>query len=289
MATKIADCLAAFGYDPYVAIFEKSLRGLKENLFQRLLETEYFLFVDTPREKIAPDEHRGSLSCHQELAIAAFLNKPVLAFQQKGIRKLDGVMGLLQANATEFETDEELMRVLRAEVTAKWKIDWRDELALEVSPEPFEENHNGQPVTYWFVAVKNENIYRTAHDCYGYLRRACRLSGPVERIPLETVEYKWTGYTFPNVIIPPKALRRMDAFMMYHREPIRTLSSAYSDSYHHRHMFGPAGEYLLEFAVHSRNFRESKAVFFLSFDGTSIDSVTFRRATAAEIARLPSD
>ena len=292
LAQKIAAMLEKRGYAPYVAVMEKSLRGLKENLFERLLETEYFLFIDTRRERISKREYRGSLFCHQELAIAAFLEKRVLPFQQAGIRKLDGVMALLQANAIEFKTEKELLRLLAAAVKKEWKPNWRNELIIEVSPKTGDEVHLGptpeaRPVRYWFLTVKNRNIYSAAHNCYGYLRKAHRLSAPSGNLPIETVEYKWTGFTFPNVTIPPGASRQMDAFTMYFDDPKQTCSrNFFSDSRHFHHFMNPAGEYLLEFCVHSDDFEESTEIFYLSFDGKSVDSVIFREASETEKAAL---
>ena len=51
------------GFEAYVAVYEQTLRSLRENIFERLAnQTEYFLFVDFCREKIdGRTEHRGSV------------------------------------------------------------------------------------------------------------------------------------------------------------------------------------------------------------------------------------
>ena len=51
-ADAIAEQLRQLGFDPYVAVQERSLRGLKENIFARLADSEYFLFVDFRREQL---------------------------------------------------------------------------------------------------------------------------------------------------------------------------------------------------------------------------------------------
>ena len=56
VADKLAAALAEAGFEPYVATKQQTLRGLKENIFERLAESEYFLFVDFRREKIAGRE-----------------------------------------------------------------------------------------------------------------------------------------------------------------------------------------------------------------------------------------
>jgi hypothetical protein len=64
LASNIAQMLESLGYDPYVAAKEQTLAGLKENIFRRLEESEYFLFVDFKRDALngrSPPIHRGSL------------------------------------------------------------------------------------------------------------------------------------------------------------------------------------------------------------------------------------
>jgi len=54
IAKKIADELEHMGFDPYVAVQEQTLRGVKENIFQ-LANSEYFIFIDFKREKLLID------------------------------------------------------------------------------------------------------------------------------------------------------------------------------------------------------------------------------------------
>ena len=82
---------------------EQTLRGLKENIFPQLQDSEYFVFVDFKREKLVPHrrgktgklQHRGSLFSHQELALASFLDLQLLAFQEKGVKQDDGILRFL--------------------------------------------------------------------------------------------------------------------------------------------------------------------------------------------------
>src|SRR2546425_642183 len=90
IAEAIAARLSALGFAPYIATKQQTLRGLKEEIFERLRAAEYFLFVDFKREGLVTGSplsgffkkilHRGSLFTHQELAIAAYLDKEVIAF-----------------------------------------------------------------------------------------------------------------------------------------------------------------------------------------------------------------
>src|SRR5215472_3923007 len=100
-AHAIAERLKALGFDPWIATEEQTLRGIKEHIFERLANSEYFLFVDFKREQIGSD-CRGSLFSHQELALASYLGVDVIAFQETGV-KLEGLLAFLGGNATPFE------------------------------------------------------------------------------------------------------------------------------------------------------------------------------------------
>ena len=79
------------------------------NIFKRLDQSEYFLFVDFKRERFdRTDSHRGSLFSHQKLAIASFLDIAVLAFQEQGVKQNDGILGFIQANAIPFSERNKL-------------------------------------------------------------------------------------------------------------------------------------------------------------------------------------
>jgi len=107
IAKQIEDKLINLGFDTYLALEQHTLRGLKENIFKHLVDSEYFLFVDFKREKLDNSNNfRGSLYANQELAIASFLEKEVIAFQQKGIRHIDGMLSSLQLNPIKFNSKE---------------------------------------------------------------------------------------------------------------------------------------------------------------------------------------
>ena len=88
----------------YIAVEQQNLLGVKEAIFKVLEDAEHYVFVDFCREALDGDlaDRRGSVFTHQELALASFLEKEVLAFRETGVRKLDGVAGFLQTNALEF-------------------------------------------------------------------------------------------------------------------------------------------------------------------------------------------
>lgn len=75
IAVKIRSIIQSLGFDPFIAVDVQTLQGLKESIFTQIKNSEYFIFVDFRREKLAdnPPQHRGSLFSHQELAVASYL------------------------------------------------------------------------------------------------------------------------------------------------------------------------------------------------------------------------
>jgi len=48
------------GFEPYVALEQQKLQGVKESIFRRLKNSEYFLFLDFKREGLI-DPHEPNL------------------------------------------------------------------------------------------------------------------------------------------------------------------------------------------------------------------------------------
>jgi hypothetical protein len=52
IAERVAKILEKLRLEAYVALTDQRLRSVPENIFERLRNTEYFLFIDFCREKI---------------------------------------------------------------------------------------------------------------------------------------------------------------------------------------------------------------------------------------------
>ncbi|MDP9288186.1 MAG: hypothetical protein M3P08_08320 [Thermoproteota archaeon] len=125
--------LTELGFEPYVAVHEQSTISIIQNILPHLRDSEYFLFVDFRRERLMArgEEYRGSLFTNQELAIAIYLNKEIIAFQEEEIKKLDGMISAILANAIRFNEKERVVDKIIAEVGKKWITNWRNELIVE--------------------------------------------------------------------------------------------------------------------------------------------------------------
>jgi hypothetical protein len=272
VAHRISERLEAEGFAPYVAVEEQTLVGLTENIFGRLRNSEYFVFVDFMRERLGTTEwHRGSLFSHQELAIAAFLNiDAIIAFQEKGVKTDDGMLRFLQANAEPFTDRYHLPSVVADFVRKRgWVTNWRNELVLERESEEFTDSPaklNAQKqllnIRFFHIKVRNHHREKLAANCSVYLEKATQL--PNTNIPLKTVEFKWAGVQMPSVGIAPDGVREFDAFYILHPNPTQVQFHALSDSPHYYPVLPKgSGDYELSYVVRSENFPPARGTFKL--------------------------
>jgi hypothetical protein len=264
IAKEISERLLRLGFDPYIGVQEQTLRGLKENIFRQLSKSEYFIFVDFRRDRIGntdPPEYKGSLFSHQELALASYLDIPVLALQESGVQKFDGILGFLQANAIPFnEADRHLLpSVIAAKVLElNWDPNWRNELALERSLDEFTDSHiinlDNKRGRFFHIGVQNRHLNNTATNCYAYLEKAKKLD-PLTEIPLvNAVELKWEGYPLPNAHIPAGSTRRVDACRIPHDHPTQVQFLAFADASYFVPQIQNEGTYELQYMVIADNF-----------------------------------
>jgi hypothetical protein len=291
-ADAVARRLEELGFDAYVALQEQSLNGLRENIFERLEKSEYFIFVDFKREQlIGPDPPvcRGSLFSHQELALASYLRIPVLAFQEKGVKQDDGILRFLQANATQF-TDRHLLPSVIADEVRRlgWDPNWRNELLLERS-DPTQHGDArmmamGAQKTgrFFHIGVRNRHQRMMARSCYIYLEKVTRLEGSVE-IPLRAVELKWEGYLLPSAHIPPGTVRPFDAFYIFHDDATRLQFQMFSDSTEFIPHVQGEGRYELRYAVVADNFPTARGTFLLDLR-SSLPSTTLTQISGPDHA-----
>ena len=237
IAHRIAERIHSLGYEPYVAVEEQSLRGVKENIFSQLETSEYLVFIDFKREQIVCGEEklfRGSLFSHQELALASYLDIPLLAFQERGVKKDDGLMRFLQGNCISFSDRHLLPSVVSDEISRrKWTSDWKNSLCLERDPKQYSDATipDGRLCRYFHIDVNNLHHRKTAINCCAYLENVYDVENKKE-ISIRTVEFKWAGYIMPYASIMPRSCRSIDAFFVSHSSPTRMMFNIYTDSTH---------------------------------------------------------
>jgi hypothetical protein len=280
IAHGIRERLHALGYEPYIAAEEQTLQGVKENIFRHLESSEYFVFIDFKRERLVTNSEpawRGSLFSHQELALASYLDIPLVAFQEKGVRQEDGLMRFLQGNSTPF-SDRNLLPSVVADVIQQrgWDPHWKHRLVLEREDGQFVDVTRlpeGQMARFFHVRVRNLHPRKTALNCYVYLERARNVTVGRD-VPVETIEYKWAGYTLPNAVIGPGSERRFDAFWVFHETPTRLQFNVFADSTEFIPRISGPGDFELTYAVVSENFQPARMNFALHI-GNQLDEIRF--------------
>lgn len=279
VATAIQEALEGMGFEPYVAFREQTLQGLKENIFLQLSSSEYFLFIDFAREQLVGGlEHRGSLFSHQELAIASYLGLEVIAFQQRGVKPLDGMMGAMQLNAITFDEPKTLPKMVREQVKkVDWHPYWKNILEINRTNGEFQDAYivgtpNRRLARFFHLAVKNRNIRKIALNCTAYLESMKKLPDNVS-VPIRTVELKWAGYMLPTVPIMPQSHRDVDAFFVLHDEPNILRFNCFSDSDYYLPPVLGYSKYLLNYVVISEDFPIARIVVEATI-GNSIDDIS---------------
>jgi hypothetical protein len=286
IAKKIFEELRNLGYDPYLALEQQTLQGVKEAIFEKLKSTEYFLFIDFKREGLFKygtinfdsGESRGSLFSNQELAIAAFQDFEILAFQEEGVKGKDGLLGFIQANCKVFSDRRKLPELVMAEVREKWRSDWRNEIELERGG--FVDANTPQgPSRFFHIRAGNKHKGRTALNCTGFVERIRNLQTGNAIIP-ESVEMKWKGVTKTDVHIISKSFRYLDAIVVSHATPnLATIGlnpyivdySGYTD-----YIISTPGDHEIDYVVFSDNFSPARGKFRLHI-GTTLADVTFQK------------
>ena len=269
IASKIRDRIEVLGFDPYIAVEEQTLAGLKENIFRQLSHSEYLVFVDFKREQLSntdPPLHRGSLFSHQELAIASYLEIQVLAFQESGVKPDDGILRFLQANAIPFTDRQLLPHMIEDEVQRRsWSSRWKAELVLERDRAQYSETRlldTGKDVRFFHINVHNRHQSRIARNCYVYLEEAAKLEPRLE-ILFKKTEFKWAGYSQANASILPGESRPFDAFFVLHESPLVLQFNTFATGTDFIPRIAGEGRYELRYLVLSDNFSEARASFVL--------------------------
>lgn len=257
VAHDIQDKLEAAGFDTWIAVDVHSLRGLRENIFEQLTNSEYFVFVDFKRDKLQGSNHcRGSLFSNQELALASYLEIPAVIFQESGVKERDGILQCLQGNATVFTNRRDLPKLVAQRIVREgWNPRHRNELFLERDAKQYFDHlqTSGDTGRFYYIAVHNLHRSRTATDCYAYLEKAIALDSK-SKIQFRSVEFKWAGYNYPSVNIPPRNERSFDAFFILHSDPTRLQFRTFSDSRECIPQIQGKGKYQLDYLVVSENF-----------------------------------
>lgn len=291
VAKQISHELAELGFEPYIALEQQELEGVKEAIFRRLRNSEYFLFIDFQREKVQKfgtlgvwdGEYRGSLFSHQELAIATFQGLEVLAFQEESVKKDDGILKYIQANCKTFSDRKELPSLVASEVRKKWNPNWRNELRFEREEEDFEDERVAWADGRWFlIKIVNQHKDRFARRCFAYAERIKNIQNN-EITNLELIELKWKHTSALDVSIPPKQFRFLDGVHVNSSHPTTVwlginYNSANWEKLHTHFQIRISGDYEIDYVVFSEGFSPARAKFRLHV-GSQMKDIKFQKVS----------
>lgn len=271
------------GFDCYIAVAEQTLLGLRENIFARLEQSDYLIFIDFKREQLQGPTplYRGSLFSHQELGIASFLGIPALVLQEEGVKKLDGMLSVMQANATGFSDRGTLPSLVSGLVLDKvrhgeWDNQSRNVLTLERTPGFVDTTTHGFHLRYFHISVINHHHRKAALNAFAYLDSVVNLDNGNTDRP-EVIELKWAGTPLPDVRIGPKTSRKLDAFFISQGGPLRPTFNVLADSSAYWLNLMAPGRYQLSYSIVSQNFPTATQDFILDF-AADLETVKFSEA-----------
>jgi hypothetical protein len=268
------------GFDPYIAVAEQTLKGVKENIFTKLRSSEYFLFIDFKRERLFEGNdpftdtgvYRGSLFSHQELSIATFQDYEVLAFQEASVKQDDGLLKFIQTNCIPFMDIKNLPSLVIQKVKEKnWNPNWQNELGLDRDVSDYEDaNSQAGTGRYYHIKVINKHKDKIARNCFAYIESIKDLgTGKVRH--LELVELKWKGVIKETLSIIPKSFRYLDALHINFSNPTVAylgINPFIVDwtGYQIAYQIIGIGDYEIEYVIFSEDFSPCKAKFKLHID-----------------------
>ncbi|MBU0980757.1 MAG: hypothetical protein KJ709_08185, partial [Nanoarchaeota archaeon] len=206
-------------YDAYFAQEVHTAKALTEHIFNALMESEYYVSVNFPR----PNSKVGSLFVQQELAIATFLNIPIIPFNVGKI-DLEGVSKYLLLNIIQVNSPEELIQELDRQ-TKKWDPNSKNQLRLSFNNHTMNFlrlDQNGNKIKdEGGTEVKDDWYHITAHNlssrinvrnCFGYVESIVEDGNEIFNNDDYKSELIWAGTGRININLPKGSKRDLDAF-----------------------------------------------------------------------------
>lgn len=128
VASQVQEWFRGQGFDPYVALESQTIRDVNLGIIGELRQSDYYVFVDFPREQLRSDqgeESRGSLFTNQELAIAYLLGFEEAIFLQHGSIRREGLLKYMASNAARFKDPIEVQELVSSLVARRgWDPDY---------------------------------------------------------------------------------------------------------------------------------------------------------------------
>jgi hypothetical protein len=214
---------------------------------------------------------------------------PLIAFQEVGVKKDDGIMGFIQANCEEFSNRNNLVsRILDKIEIAGWKSSWKNQLIMEIPGYRYAEaeHYNKEMARYFYICVKNLNPYQHAKNCSVFLEKF-EFTRTGETLTIPSHELRWTAFEWPSVTILPGSQRDFDAFFVKLSSPSRLglnthwKSRVISRLIPYFEKINALGEGNATYVVVSENFDAIRATFRIKLSD-NIESIEFELLKKSE-------
>lgn len=274
VASSIRNWLKNRGFDPYVAIEAQSIQDVNSGIIGNLTLADYYIFVDFPREKLSdsPEEYRGSLFTHQELAIAYIQGFDEALFIQHSRVRLEGVGKYILGNARKFDDIDEVPVIIRQEVKKRgWKAEYSRHLIPTIhmpSSAIRYTDHTGRYNQYvYHVEVENRRRDFGALSTIASLE-AINLPSKQTLSP-DSSYLKWAGQVGYERTILPNTSARFDAFAIEDQHGHNCVYLHSATDVHPRQPIiqGQLGQSILNYQVFAQGFPVLKFAVALNLTG----------------------
>lgn len=278
---EIKKILDRLGFDPFYAEEVKNPFEINTKIISELQSSDYFLLINLRRERVVPDEgecfYRGSLYCHQELAMAVAweMEEQILVFDQKGV-KAEGLLGFYANNIKAFETIDELYGLVNSVKDYGWDNSFSRNFFINSLPElsltPYDYKDNPQTKKARIQRVEIQNKRKNKEAFHA----VCRLQKINSKDSGDKNVLKVSGSQQFSQVIWPGEKGEFDLFVIdsnnFEKVYLRSASDVRSfidNQYVRDPIIKEKGEYILEYGIFAQNFPKKEFKVRLKITGDS--------------------
>lgn len=266
VAADVREWLESMGFEVFVALETQSLNDINYGTISHLRRSDYYLFIDFPRERILarhesitdPPRYRGSVFTHQELALAYLLDFPDSVFLKHKDVELRGIAQFQMANAQEFSDYAEILPYVKVLVTGRsWDSKYSRHLVADncewsLSPIRFSDHTGTMDQHVCFVKIHNRRKDVGAISATTRLIEIVNPDGCSRPSP-DTSDLKWAGQPGFARTIRPNDSETISALALDMNNPSRVYLHSAADV-RRCPIIDSLGEYVLTYQVFSQEF-----------------------------------
>jgi hypothetical protein len=270
------------GFRPHVAIQAQSLADINSGVVGELKRSDFYVFVDFRRERIASPPStkrrtfRGSLFTNQELAIAFLLGfNHVIFLQQEGV-ELGGLLKFMGANPTRFKKVDEVLTLVPMLVQERnWSPAYSRHLALgELRwsiPIVFGDHTGQRPIRALYLDIHNRREDVAALDAVCRLE-SLRLPDGTVRTDIDRSAIKTNGQQGFAQPIWPGSHAAWDILSLSLNQPATVYLNSALDVNPRAPLITEPGNYVLSYEMFAQGFEVLKFAVGLRVSGETSET-----------------